>query len=202
MAKVKICGLTTEQDIQLVNQYHPDYVGFVFAKSTRQVTPLLVKELMRKLCPSIHKVGVFVNEKAQTVNEISKMCSLDIVQLHGDETPHYQALIHTPTWKAIRIYNTESLKCCQEYKVEGIVLDTYSKNHYGGTGVAFDWCLAADMRCKSKIILAGGLNQENVEKAIKTITPYCVDVSSGVETDGIKDEEKIKQFIQAVRTVG
>ncbi len=199
MVKVKICGLTTERDIQLVNKYCPDYVGFVFAKSRRQVTPLLVKELTRKLSPTIYKVGVFVNEKAETVNEISKMCDLDIVQLHGDETPYYHKRIHTPAWKAIRIHNTDSVKTYQDYEVERFVLDTYNKNHYGGTGVAFDWHLAADMQCKGKIILAGGLNAENVADAIDIINPYCVDVSSGVETNGIKDEDKIKRFIQVVR---
>lgn len=191
--------MTTVKDIQLANLHQPDYVGFVFADSKRRITPYLARELVRLLSPSIRKVGVFVNEQIDTVNETSDLCGLDIVQLHGDETPYYCTLVKRAVWKAIRIKDEDSFQEAVEYPVDGILLDTYSKKEYGGTGKAFDWNLAAKTDHHQKIILAGGLSSKNVNNAINVIRPYCVDVSSSVETDGVKDGTKIKEFIDKVR---
>ena len=197
MAKVKICGLTGMEDIHLINRFQPDYAGFVFADSRRRITPYLAREMIRVLSPSVKKVGVFVNEPAETVNEISELCDLDIVQLHGEETPYYCTLINRPIWKAVRMKNIDSLKEADDYPVAGILLDTFSKNTYGGTGKTFDWNMITTT--KHKIILAGGLSDANAAKAISRVRPYCVDVSSSVETDGVKDGVKIKAFIDIVR---
>jgi phosphoribosylanthranilate isomerase len=147
----------------------------------------------------IKKVGVFVNEDINIVNEISHICGLDIIQLHGEETPDYCLKIDRCVWKAFRIKDLSSLDKIPQYTVDAILLDTYSNDDYGGTGKAFDWKLTTELVEKYKIVLAGGLNLDNVEDAVKTLHPYCVDVSSGVELDGIKNEEKIKEFIQKVR---
>ena len=197
MVKVKICGLTKIEDIHIMNRVQPDYIGFVFADSRRKMTPYLAREMVRLLSPSIKKVGVFVNEHVETVNEISELCRLDVVQLHGEETPYYCTLINRPIWKAVRMKNIESLKEADEYPVEGILLDTFSKNVYGGTGKTFDWDMVTET--KHKIVLAGGLSAVNVTEAINTVQPYCVDVSSSVETDGVKDSMKIEAFISTVR---
>ncbi len=199
MSKIKICGLTNKQDIEYVNQLRPDYVGFVFAESRRKVTPEKVQELIQNLSPDIKTVGVFVNEHEDIVNEISMRCQLDVVQLHGDESPHYCTLVKPTIWKAVRVKDAKSLEQVKDYPVEGILMDTYSKNEYGGTGRAFDWQMAAHYETGHKIVLAGGLNTENVMEAIQVIHPYCVDVSSGVETNGKKDPFKIKEFIEKVR---
>ncbi len=199
MSKVKICGLTRLQDIEYVNLYCPDYVGFVFAESRRKVTPEKVCELVQDLSPSIKTVGVFVNEKAERVNEISELCQLDVVQLHGDESPHYCTFIKRPIWKAVRVKDAKSFELVKGYPTEGILMDTYSTSEYGGTGRAFDWQLAKHYETEHKIVLAGGLNSENVMEAIQAIHPYCVDVSSGIETNGQKDPLKIKDFIEMVR---
>jgi phosphoribosylanthranilate isomerase len=165
MVKIKICGLTRMEDIHLVNRYRPDYVGFVFADSKRKVTPNIAKEMIGLLSPSIKKVGVFVNEHIERVKEIIDMCQLDIVQLHGDETPYYCTLMGQPVWKAIRVQNLKSLEMMKEYPVEAILLDTYSKGQYGGVGKTFDWNLVKQAGKKQKLVLAGGLNAQNVATA-------------------------------------
>ncbi|MBZ4644792.1 MAG: phosphoribosylanthranilate isomerase [Petroclostridium sp.] len=200
MVKIKICGLTSVRDILFVNQYHPDYVGFVFADSRRKVTPYIAREMIGLLSPSIKKVGVFVNEHIEKVNEISEICQLDIVQLHGNETPYYCLQVNKPVWKAVRVKDAKSLDVIKEYgSVDAILLDTFSEKQYGGTGTIFDWDMVKQAGIDQKIVLAGGLNAANVTSAIKAVRPYCVDVSSSVETDGIKDGAKIKEFIDRVR---
>ncbi|WHH59598.1 phosphoribosylanthranilate isomerase [Petroclostridium sp. X23] len=202
MVKVKICGLTTKKDIDIINKYRPDYIGFVFAESRRKVTPGIVREMTGALAAEIKKVGVFVNASAETVNEISDICEIDIIQLHGDETPYYCSLINKPIWKAVRVKDEKSLENVQQYPVDTLLLDAYAADQYGGVGRTFDWELVSKIGADRRIILAGGLNNGNVEAAISLVHPYCVDVSSGVETDGRKDEAKIKEFLEKVRFGG
>lgn len=202
MVEVKICGLTAMKDISIVNKYRSDYAGFVFADSRRRVTPGIVTEMVEALLPSIKKVGVFVNENAERINEIVESCQLDIVQLHGDETPYFCSLIRKPVWKAIRIKGRESLEIAREYNVDALLLDTYSKDHYGGVGRTFDWDIASEIGRIKKVVLAGGLTSHNVSGAIDVIRPFCVDVSSGVETECTKDEAKVKEFIDKIKSGG
>lgn len=209
---VKICGLRRKLDINYINRYKPEYAGFVFAKGKRQVTPDSAKELVEDLAPGIKAVGVFVNESPDKLVEIVKKCNLNIVQLHGDEILEYIELVKrkllflacpgVEIWKAIKIsshYSYEKMLKYYQHKVDAIVLDTYSKNAPGGTGEAFDWNLAADAGKNYKVVLAGGLNSENIIKAAGIIKPFAVDISSGVETAGWKDEEKIGTLISIVR---
>lgn len=201
MAKVKICGLRREEDVDIVNKLKPDFVGFIFAESKRKISPEKAKQLIEKLDKDIKAVGVFVNEDPAKVNNIASYCGLDVVQLHGEEDPLYCKKIEYPMWKAIPVKNERSIHKLKNYPlVEGFLLDTYSKEAKGGTGKTFNWDMVKDLHKDYKIILAGGLNPENIRQAIQTVKPYCVDVSSGVEKDGVKDKELVEKLIEEVRS--
>ena len=202
MTEVKICGVTRECDIDWLNRYLPDYAGFVFAESKRKISPENAEKLIKKLDKKIKKVGVFVNADKEEIIKIADYCHLDIIQLHGDEEPEYILELNQKLknkkieiWKAIRVKDKESINSMKDFTPDVFVLDTYIKGSYGGAGKKFNWGLALEGKKYGKIILAGGLNKENVEEAIKTVKPFAVDVSSGVESDGRKDEKKIKDFI-------
>ncbi len=201
--KIKICGLTRPQDIQYVNEALPDYIGFVFAKSKRQVTSEIAEQLRNRLDSSITPVGVFVNEDMDKITTLCKKGIIDIIQLHGDERADYiEALrqkINNPIIKAVRVRDSESVKAACSLPCDYLLLDTYSGNDYGGTGKAFDWRLISDTA--RPFFLAGGISAENAETAIKNIRPYCLDVSSGVEIDCLKDRNKILNIVNLVRSV-
>ncbi|SNS81529.1 phosphoribosylanthranilate isomerase [Anaerovirgula multivorans] len=199
MTRIKICGLTREEDIAYVNELKPDYVGFVFATSKRQITPKKAIKLIEKLDRRIKKVGVFVNPSMEEARRIAEACDLDVLQFHGEEKPEDIIGLPRETWKSFRIKNQESFQELEAYSVGGYLLDTYVKGQQGGTGKAFDWNIDSDINKNKMIILAGGLSSENVEEAVEKMKPHVVDVSSGVETDGCKDFEKIKKFIEKVR---
>lgn len=199
MTKVKICGLKRQEDIEFANRVKPDYVGFVFAKSSRQVDQHRAKKLIMALDPSIKKVGVFLNAPREEVIKIATHCQLDILQLHGDEDPTYCKGFDFPIWKAFRVKNKESLKELVNYKVDGVLLDTYVKGQYGGTGQTFNWGLVPAISNARFTILAGGLTTTNIVEAIVTANPTVVDVSGGVESNGVKDYEKMKVLIEKVR---
>lgn len=195
---MKICGLKNEEDIIYAKKLKPDYVGFVFVKSSRQIDKYRAKELIMGLDRSIKKVGVFLNTPANEVNEIAKYCNLDILQFHGDEEPVYCNSFEHEIWKAFRVKDTNSLKELERYHVDSVLLDTFTKGQYGGTGETFHWDIVTNISKSQFIILAGGLTTENVKKAIQTVEPMVVDVSSGVEVNGVKDFEKMKKFIENV----
>ncbi len=199
MTAIKICGLKHQQDILWANKLQIAYAGFVFAESSRKVSPDWVKEAAANLSPAIKKVGVFVNHPLNELKEIASYCHLDIVQLHGEESPDYCLKAGPVVWKALRIKDKDSLKAMTKYHVDGFVVDRYHPVSYGGTGMAFDWDLLHSVSMQHKIILAGGLNEENVQKAIIKVRPFAVDVSSGVEEDGSKDFNKMLHFVEKVR---
>ncbi|TCO73803.1 phosphoribosylanthranilate isomerase [Marinisporobacter balticus] len=199
MAKIKICGLKREEDILYANALKPDYVGFVFAKSTRQIDMDTAKELISKLDKSIKTVGVFLNHSVYEVNKIEKFCNLDILQFHGEEPPEFCHSYEKEVWKAFRIKDENSLKALEAYKIDGCLLDTFVKGAHGGTGKIFNWEMIANISKNKFIILAGGLTPDNVEDAIKIVKPQIVDVSSGVEVEGTKNFEKMKKLIEKVR---
>lgn len=201
MTKVKICGLKCENDIAYVNELMPEYVGFVFAKSKRQIDKFKARQLIDKLNKKIKSVGVFLNHPLTELKEITEFCNLDIVQLHGDESADYCKKARHNTWKAFRIKTSEDIKPIQQYNTEGFLLDTYVKDAYGGTGEIFNWNVASHISKENFIILAGGLKEDNIEKAIQTVRPQVVDVSSSVETGGYKDFKKMKRFIERVRNL-
>jgi len=201
MTKVKICGLKATQDIEFVNELLPDFVGFVFVKSKRQIGFQEAKCFKSFLDSSIQAVGVFVNAA------IGDICALegiiDIVQLHGDEDEDYvqklKANCKMPIIKAFRVGESFQM---QNTSADFLLFDTASKDAYGGTGEVFDWNKINNLSnnlTQRPVFLAGGINAENVGRAIETVKPFCVDVSSSVETDGCKDFEKMKKLIDIVR---
>jgi phosphoribosylanthranilate isomerase len=202
-SKVKICGITTEKEIRLINKYDIDYIGFVFAQSKRQVTVEQVIQLKKSLRQNIKTVGVFVNHPIKEVNDIAKKCGLDVCQLHGEEKQSQCLEVNTQVWKSISIKDEKSIIELEHFKkVNALVLDTYVKGEKGGTGKNFNWELAKGLSTKYKIALAGGLNFNNVKDAIEIVRPQIIDVSSGVEKDGKKDEYKIKTFVRRVKKYG
>lgn len=191
-------------DIEIVNKFCPDYIGFVLAPSKRQVSLEQAKLLKEQLNPSIQAVGVYVNEPIENVLQYEQKGIIDIIQLHGDEDIVYinalKKATHLPIIKAFRIKDAESLKEKQDFIenpiLDGVLLDAYSPSSYGGLGESFDWELLEQIQ--RPYFLAGGIGIENISEALEH-KPYAIDVSSKVETDGVKDQEKIKKLIQLVR---
>lgn len=213
MTKIKICGLTRKEDIAYVNELLPDYVGFVFAKSKRQVNLEKAKGLTDLLDRRIKTVGVFVNEDVKKVRSTAEYLKLDILQFHGSEDEHYiKKFGDFSIWKSLSIeaqkknllledQNSyqQKLNIIEKYDIDGILLDSSTIGAAGGTGVSFDWSIIKKIKAFKPLILAGGLNAENIQKAIEIAEPYVVDVSSGVEDHGVKNFYKINEFIKRVR---
>ena len=197
MTKIKLCGLSRPCDIEVANTLKPEYIGFVFAsKSRRYVSPEKAVQLKQMLSKDIQAVGVFVNESVETVARLLDKNMIDIAQLHGEEDDNYiknlRTLTDKPIIKAFRIRNDKDIIEAQNSTADYILLDSGA-----GTGEVFDWVLIQNIR---KIyFLAGGLGLNNIRKAINELHPFAVDVSSGIETNGVKDKEKMAEFIAAVR---
>ncbi|HEX3038752.1 MAG TPA: phosphoribosylanthranilate isomerase [Caproiciproducens sp.] len=203
MTKVKICGLTRMEDILAANQFHPDYIGFVFAKSRRQVDADTARKLKSALDGGIKAVGIFVNEEINAIASLVQAGILDAVQLHGNEDEGYiaslRAKISVPIIKAVSVRSREQILSASCLPCDYLLLDTYVPGEQGGSGKSFDWSVIPPI--KKPYFLAGGLDCRNVADAIKILHPYCVDVSSGVETDGLKDSGKMAEFISKVRSM-
>jgi len=197
MVKVKICGLSRPSDIEVVNTERPDFIGFVFAKSKRRVTLPQAVDLRKMLSSDIIPVGVFVNESIENILSLTQEGIIDAIQLHGSEDELYiqklRLLTDAPIIKAISIHNKGDAQKWSATSADYLLLD----HKGGGTGQSFDWDMIG--KINKPFFLAGGLNAENIAKAIQKTMPNAVDVSSGVETEGIKDPIKIKEFIRRVR---
>ncbi len=212
MTRVKICGIREKAHALAVIEAGGDFIGLVFAPSRRQVTPARADEIVnaaKSRSDAIDTVGVFVNMPATEVNNIAGSCNLDWVQLSGDESWEYCLQITNPVIKAIRIKQGQSPEQILADLATGAkiltskkylcLLDSEVEGRYGGMGTAFDWALARQAAEQSPVIIAGGLTPENVAEVIEMVAPWGVDVSSGVETGGVKDIAKIKAFIEAAR---
>ncbi|TKB72450.1 MAG: phosphoribosylanthranilate isomerase [Nitrospira sp.] len=205
--KIKICGITNVADARAAVEAGADALGFVFhAASPRTVSPDTVRTIIGQLPPLVLAVGVFVNEEVKVARDLMDSCGLALAQLHGDESAGYCESLGRPVLRAIRLKDRGSLLALAEYKgrarVRGFVVDAFSEAVFGGTGRAADWHLAAEAAATAPVILAGGLTAENVAEGIRTVRPYGVDVSSGVEASpGKKDHAKIAAFVRAVRLV-
>ena len=214
MTKIKICGLSEVQHAVAAAEAGADFLGLVFASSSRQVSvgkALQVVEAVHALKPHrVIIVGVFVNATADEVNRIADYCHLDRVQLSGDETWHYCQQIERPIIKTIHVSSIKTPEGMVSEIAGGyqllsrqdliFLLDSRVGDAYGGTGQTFDWQLAKEVSTKFPVLIAGGLNPTNVVQMVKEIQPWGVDVSSGVEKNGRKDTAKIREFIQVVRT--
>lgn len=197
MTEIKLCGLSRDSDIRVANELKPQYIGFVFApKSKRYVKPEKARELKQMLAPNIKAVGVFVNEKPETIAAFLNNGLIDVAQLHGDESDDYimqlRKYTDRPIIKAFRIKTTEDIADAKQSSADYVLLDSGA-----GTGVVFDWNLIHSIQ--RPYFLAGGLQSGNVRAAIRTLRPFAVDVSSGIETNGVKDKTKMAAFVAAVR---
>ena len=197
MARVKICGMRRPEDIEFANRVKPDYIGFVFASfSKRYVSYEQAKQLKELLDPSIKVVGVFVDENPKIVASAANDDLVDMIQVHGTEEPgeieRIKAFTQKTIIQAIKVHSREDVRMAEHSPADGILLDSGM-----GSGETFDWRLLGGIT--RPYFLAGGLTPENVEGAIKKCHPFGVDVSTGVETDGVKDPVKMEAFMQAVK---
>ena len=205
--RVKICGITNLADARAAIAAGADALGFVFVPGTpRYISPDLAGEIVRELPPFIARVGLFVDAETRTVAEALVRSGMDTLQFHGEETPDFvrQFRRAVKVMKAFRVRGEETLLRLPAYAdaVDAILLDAYVAGAHGGTGARFDWKLAVQARNLGRpLVLAGGLTPANVAEAVRTVRPYGVDVSSGVESaPGQKDPEKLAGFVRAARS--
>lgn len=212
MTRIKICGITDEIHALAAAEAGADFIGLVFAPSKRQVIPARAREIadaVKKSGAATKVVGVFVNAPVFQINEIADFCALDVVQLSGDESWEDCGKIANPIVKAIRVGRQSVEDICAELSTASTLLarrrfitllDSEVEGQYGGTGETFNWDLAREVAKRFQVIIAGGIDPQNVAMLIKRVSPWGVDVSSGVESNGVKDASKIRAFIEAVRS--
>jgi len=204
MIRVKICGITNSEDAKAAIDAGCDALGFVFyKKSKRYIRPKKAKEIILQLPERTIKIGVFANAQLDTIRKISRLCCLDMIQLHGNESPEFCARLKGyKIIKAIHIKNKKlRMEDLVKYKPFAFLFDSFTPTKLGGTGKTFNWSLLPHAcELKSQIFLSGGLTQKNVKKAIKNVHPHWVDVSSSVELKpGKKDIKKVREFIKAAK---
>lgn len=201
--RIKVCGITSLADAEAAVAAGVDALGFIFVdRSPRNIEPEKAREIIRRLPPLVDAVGVFMDHALQEVEEIARFCGLTYVQLHGSESPAFCREIFCRVLKsfAVRAELVESDLAPYCGVVQGFLLDTYHQDMGGGTGELFDWQLVEKLNPPGPVILAGGLQPENVGEAIRLVRPYGVDVNSGIESEpGVKDGDKLRQFVEEVR---
>jgi phosphoribosylanthranilate isomerase len=204
-AKIKICGITNSEDADMAVKLGTDALGFIFARSPREITPEQARDIIKGLPPFIKSVGVFVNEDPSVIHETVNYCGLDIVQFHGDESPEICAEFMPHSIKALRVKNYSIVEKLSGYKgrVKAFLLDTYSKDMAGGTGETFNWDIAINIKETGiPIILAGGLEPSNIEEAISRVKPYAVDINSGIEeSPGKKSHILMKELFEKINEI-
>ncbi|MHC4758525.1 MAG: phosphoribosylanthranilate isomerase [Planctomycetota bacterium] len=198
--KVKICGITNHDDAQKSIDLGADLLGFNFyPESPRYLKPEKAKEIIRKIPAFIDTVGLFVNSPFSEIHEIINLCKLDWIQLHGDEDPDFCSQFlshHVKTMKAIRVRNQTDIKSAEDYLTDAVLFDAFDSDKYGGTGITFDWNIIGHIN--KRAFLAGGINPDNAEKAVK-LGVYGIDICSGIESEpGKKDYEKMKKLFENI----
>lgn len=202
MTNVKICGLKEVEHVQAAVEAGATWIGFMFAPSKREITIEHAAELAKHVPAHVKKVGVFVNPTEEKVHQAVEAVGLDFVQYHGNEDAKFIQKLGYPSIKAFSIRGYEDVEKASKYNVAYYLFDAPGTDYAGGSGHAFDWSLLDQLSIsKDRVILAGGLNSENVARAIEQVQPFGVDVSSGVEANGVKDSNLIKQFIEAATNV-
>ncbi len=198
--KIKLCGMMLECDIEYANEAMPDYIGFIFANTRRKISFETAADFRKKLNPDIKAVGVFVNEKPEIIAGLLKEGIIDIAQLHGEETKEeieaIRALTDKPLIKAVKVRKAEDIRKADELAVEFLLFDTFKAGVLGGTGEKFDWALIT--KPSKPFFLAGGITLNNIAEAMK-MDAYALDISSGIETEGFKDREKMLAAVKAIR---
>ena len=201
---IKICGNRTLNDIAILNQYPPDYAGFILSGGFgRSIVMGTFYELQSYLDKKIQTVGVFVNEPIEEIKRCAYHEELNVIQLHGEETTTYiqelRNIFHGEIWKAVRVRTAEDILKADTLPVDKLVLDSFSAVSHGGTGTLAPWDIIINNRPEKPFFLAGGISVKNVSDAVKEVHPFGVDVSSSVETNKHKDIDKIKNFIQIIK---
>lgn len=208
MAKIKLCGLRSEQDIDYVNEVLPEYAGFILASQFwRHITLESLIKLSKRLNNLITPVAVFVNQPEEFVARVVDSGAVKMVQLHGDEDEGFADRVSDKmktgnpfeVIKAVKVRSEEDIRNALDFPCDYLLLDAYSKEAAGGTGKTFDWNLIKDLLNNRRFFLAGGLNVNNIKTAIKLVNPYAVDVSSGIETDRVKDIAKMRRLVNELR---
>lgn len=204
MVRVKVCGITNSDDAFRAVELGVDALGFIFYKgSKRFIDPRDAYPIISSLPPFVSTVGVFVNQGPDEIREAVETSGVNTVQLHGDETPEFCAMLPYKLIKAVRVKDTLNTEEVELYPVLAILFDKHTDEMYGGTGTSFDWGVLKGIAISKKVILSGGLTPENVSRAIETVRPYGVDVSTGVEdSPGKKNHMKMRKFIEAVKNGG
>ena len=204
--KTKFCGIRSLQDVEYMNQFLPDYVCFIFAKSKRQIGENQAKFLSENLDSRIKKVGVVVNENIENIIRLNVTASLDVIQLHGDEDDIYikelrEKFVDTQIWKAVRVKSVDDIKKAENLDVDMLLLDSFSEKAYGGTGKTIDLEAIKNSGITKPFFIAGGINSENIISIFRGVQPYGVDISSGIEKDGVKDYAKIYEIVRCLECI-
>jgi phosphoribosylanthranilate isomerase len=203
VVRIKICGITNLRDASMAAELGADALGFVFAPSPRKVTPQQACRIIKGLPPFVQTVGVFVDEGLKSIRDIVDFCGLEMIQLQGDESPEFCSALMPHTIKGFRLNDSSSLLPIGGYrgKIRAVLLDAYQKGKRGGTGKTFDWNLATVAKeFEIPVILSGGLNPSNIQRAVAAVQPYAVDVSTGVEeSPGVKSPLSMKTLIEKIR---
>ncbi len=202
--KVKLCGVRRPEDIGYLNEFRPDYAGFVFAGTKRRVSPETAASLAEKLDPGIGRVGVFVDEEPETVRRAAELAGLTAVQLHGSENAKYiealrRLLPGVEIWKAVRVRDRGTVLRALALPADRFLLDAFSEKEAGGTGRVADFGVIRSCRIRVPYFLAGGLNAGNLAPIVREMHPAGVDLSSGIETGGVKDRRKIETVMRILR---
>lgn len=202
MTKIKICGIRRITDAEYLNEFMPDYVGFILSKPFwRFIDIEQLKKIDAVLSQNIKRVGVFVNETAEYIMQYAPL--LDVIQLHGDENENLIRELKSETdceiWKAIRVQTTKEIENACKLSADKLLIDSYSKDTYGGSGKVANWDLVNKVNINKPFFLAGGISSLNCKDAIKIVNPYGLDISSSVEINKLKDREKIKEIINIIR---
>jgi phosphoribosylanthranilate isomerase len=205
MTEIKICGITRVDDALCAAGSSADAIGFIFhPASPRYISPERAKQIVAALPRGIATVGIFVNREAEDVARTAADCGLDLIQLHGDESPEYcRRFPPERIVKAVFPRSPEDLRALAAYEVRAFLVDARDADLYGGTGKRADWELAAKLAKERPLILAGGLSIDNIGEALSTVAPGAVDINSGIErAPGIKDHDRMKRIIGLIRAKG
>jgi phosphoribosylanthranilate isomerase len=202
VTEIKICGITNRKDALFAASCGADALGFIFyPPSPRYIAPEKARAIIADLPPEVAKVGVFVNEKAEEVKRVHSLCGLDIIQLHGDETPDYCRHFRPSILiKALPLNTDRDIDALRQYDVRAILVDARDNERYGGTGLKSNWELAVQVKTSHCLVLSGGLNEGNIREAMAQVSPQAVDINSGIESaPGRKDSRKLAGIIEIVR---
>ena len=204
MSLIKICGLTRKEDVQLAAKLGANFAGFIFAKkSPRYITKEQCAKISKNLPNSIRKVGVFVNEKPQTINDICQRCQLDVVQLHGAESAEILTKLNIDIiWKALPLRTPQEFEYAKNFPANAILVDSIHNGEFGGTGKKCNWATAAKFAKLAPLILAGGITPQNIIAAYHEVKPFIIDLSSGVEScAGIKNHDKMYKLFNKINSI-